>query len=136
VACRRLSLCLQRKAGWGNALGVLNDWITAALTLGASLQNPPRQESFGAEAWLLDPEGDRLLLLVLPWTSLHEDAWPAPTNGAAQRLEGVLEAAERRGHARSAAAGRRTLHHRGGSVREPIGVGVHLAPFAAPCSGV
>jgi hypothetical protein len=26
----------------------------------------PRQESFGAEAWLLDPEANRLLLLVLP----------------------------------------------------------------------
>ena len=26
----------------------------------------PRQEPFGAEAWLLDPEGNRLLLLVLP----------------------------------------------------------------------
>jgi hypothetical protein len=28
--------------------------------------DPPRQEPFGAEAWLLDPEGNRLLLLVLP----------------------------------------------------------------------
>ena len=45
---------------------MLNDWIYAALTLGASLQDPARQESFGAEAWLLDPEGNRLLLLVLP----------------------------------------------------------------------
>jgi hypothetical protein len=45
---------------------VLNDWIAAALNLGASLQDPPRQEPFGAEAWLLDPEGNRLLLLVLP----------------------------------------------------------------------
>jgi hypothetical protein len=26
----------------------------------------PRQEPFGAEAWWLDPEGNRLLLLVLP----------------------------------------------------------------------
>jgi hypothetical protein len=43
---------------------VLNDWITAAKALGASLQELPRQESFGAEAWLLDPEGNRLLLLV------------------------------------------------------------------------
>jgi hypothetical protein len=44
---------------------VLNDWISAALGLGASLQEPPRQEPFGTEAWLLDPEGNRLLLLVL-----------------------------------------------------------------------
>jgi hypothetical protein len=45
---------------------VLNAWITTALTVGASLAVPPRQEPFGAEAWLLDPEGNRLLLLVLP----------------------------------------------------------------------
>ncbi|MEB3354768.1 MAG: hypothetical protein VKM34_11145 [Cyanobacteriota bacterium] len=38
----------------------------AALALGASLLDPPRQEPFGAEAWLLDPEGNRLLLLVSP----------------------------------------------------------------------
>jgi hypothetical protein len=29
------------------------------------VQDPPRQEPFGAEAWLLDPEENRLLLLVL-----------------------------------------------------------------------
>ncbi len=62
----RLALCLQRQADGSAALAVLNDWITAAMALGASLQDPPRQESFGAEAWLLDPEGNRLLLLVVP----------------------------------------------------------------------
>jgi len=60
----RLALCLQRPAEGTGAVAVLNDWITAALGLGASLQELPRQESFGAEAWLLDPEGNRLLLLV------------------------------------------------------------------------
>jgi hypothetical protein len=40
--------------------------IATALNLGASAGDPPRQESFGAEAWLLDPEGNRLLLLVVP----------------------------------------------------------------------
>jgi hypothetical protein len=62
----RLALCLQRQSEESPAVAVLNDWITAALALGASLQDPPRQESFGAEAWLLDPEGNRLLLLALP----------------------------------------------------------------------
>ena len=62
----RLALCLQRRANGSGALAALNDWTTAALALGASLQDPPRQEPFGAEAWLLDPEGNRLLLLVLP----------------------------------------------------------------------
>ncbi|WP_235300117.1 VOC family protein [Synechococcus sp. GFB01] len=62
----RLALCLQRPADGRGAVAVLNDWITASLELGASLLEPPRPESFGAEAWLVDPEGNRLLLLVLP----------------------------------------------------------------------
>ena len=62
----RLALCLQRKADGPGALAVLHAWIEEALELGASVGDPPRQEPFGAEAWLLDPEGNRLLLLVLP----------------------------------------------------------------------
>jgi hypothetical protein len=62
----RLALCLQRQAEGSAAVAVLNAWIVRALEQGASLLDPPRQESFGAEAWLLDPEGNRLLLLVLP----------------------------------------------------------------------
>jgi hypothetical protein len=62
----RLALCLQRKAAGPGALAVLQAWISTALDLGAIAEDPPRQEPFGAEAWLLDPEGNRLLLLVLP----------------------------------------------------------------------
>jgi hypothetical protein len=62
----RLALCLQRQADGPGALAVLQAWISTALELGASVDDPPRQEPFGAEAWLLDPEGNRLLLLVLP----------------------------------------------------------------------
>ena len=62
----RLALCLQRKAEGAAPLAVLHAWISAALELGASVGDPPRQEPFGAEAWLLDPGGNRLLLLVLP----------------------------------------------------------------------
>jgi hypothetical protein len=62
----RLAFCLQRKAEGADSLAVLHAWIAAALELGASVGDPPRQEPFGAEAWLLDPEGNRLLLLVLP----------------------------------------------------------------------
>jgi len=62
----RLALCLQRRADATCALAVLHTWLEAALELGASVQDPPHQEPFGAEAWLLDPEGNRLLLLVLP----------------------------------------------------------------------
>ena len=62
----RLALCLQRQADAGTALAVLHAWISTALDLGGTSEDPPRQEPFGAEAWLLDPEGNRLLLLVLP----------------------------------------------------------------------
>ena len=62
----RLALCLQRQIDGPGALAVLQAWISTALELGASVDDPPRQEPFGAEAWLLDPEGNRLLLLVLP----------------------------------------------------------------------
>jgi hypothetical protein len=61
----RLALCLQRRAQAKSVIDDLNDWITAALDLEASLLVPPRQEPFGAEAWLSDPEGNRLLLVVL-----------------------------------------------------------------------
>jgi hypothetical protein len=62
----RLALCLQRQADGTGALAVLQAWISTALELGATMDDPPRQEPFGAEAWLLDPEGNRLLLLVNP----------------------------------------------------------------------
>jgi len=62
----RLALCLQRNADGTGALAVLQAWISTALELGATTEDPPRQEPFGAEAWLLDPEGNRLLLLVNP----------------------------------------------------------------------
>jgi hypothetical protein len=60
----RLALCFSRPAGEAPPLQVLNDWIAAVLALGAVPVEPPRQEPFGAEAWLADPEGNRLLLLV------------------------------------------------------------------------
>ena len=62
----RLAQCLQRKADAAGPLAVLHAWIATALELGASVEDPPRQEPFGAEAWLLDPEDNRLLLLVFP----------------------------------------------------------------------
>lgn len=35
-----------------------------AMYAGGSLLEPPRHEPFGVEVWLLDPEGNHLLLLV------------------------------------------------------------------------
>lgn len=60
----RLALCLQRPVDGADPGTALEDWISAAQKLGATLLEPARQEPFGAEAWLLDPEGNRLLLLV------------------------------------------------------------------------
>jgi hypothetical protein len=62
----RLALCLQRQAEGSGAAAALDAWISRALELGASVADPPRQEPFGAEAWLEDPEGNRVLLLVQP----------------------------------------------------------------------
>jgi len=62
----RLALCVQIKAAGADPEPLLNARIDAALALGASQLEPLRQEPFGAEAWLLDPEGNRLLLLVSP----------------------------------------------------------------------
>ena len=56
----RLGLCL-RLAGGAAALEAA---LEAALALGAQPLEPSRQEAFGQEAWLLDPEGNGLLLLA------------------------------------------------------------------------
>jgi len=60
----RLALCLRRSAHGADAMAQLDDWIAEATGLGATAAEPPRQEPFGTEGWLLDPEGNRLLLLV------------------------------------------------------------------------
>ena len=56
----RLAVCLKRQ-GDGAALEL---WMEQALALGAQRLEAPRQEAFGCEVWLLDPEGNGLLLLV------------------------------------------------------------------------
>ena len=61
----RLALCLQRSAQGGDPMAALSKWVLIAVARGATLREQPQQESFGAECWLLDPEGNRLLLLML-----------------------------------------------------------------------
>jgi hypothetical protein len=56
----RLAVCLKRQ---GDA-AALARWMEQALALGAERLEEPRQEAFGHEVWLLDPEGNGLLLLV------------------------------------------------------------------------
>lgn len=62
----RLALCLQRPAGPSGASASLEAWVAEVLEAGAAALEAPRLEPFGAEAWLSDPEGNRLLLLVRP----------------------------------------------------------------------
>ena len=52
-----------RRCGDGALLAA---WVAAACALGAVVEEEPRQEPFGWEAWLRDPEGNRFLLLVVP----------------------------------------------------------------------
>ncbi|MFZ0407463.1 MAG: VOC family protein [Cyanobium sp.] len=59
----RLALGLQRSTA-AEPLAVMQTWIAACAALGATLLEAPRHEIFGVEAWLGDPEGNRLLLLV------------------------------------------------------------------------
>lgn len=56
----RLAVCLKRQGDGA----VLELWMQQALALGAQRLEAPRQEAFGREVWLLDPEGNGLLLLV------------------------------------------------------------------------
>jgi hypothetical protein len=60
----RLALCLSRSLAGEDPLVHLAGWVDVARSQGAALLEPPRQESFGAEAWLADPEGNPFLLLV------------------------------------------------------------------------
>jgi hypothetical protein len=58
----RMALGL-RRCGDGETLAA---WVNEACGLGASLEEGPRREPFGWEAWLRDPEDNRVLLLVVP----------------------------------------------------------------------
>jgi hypothetical protein len=57
-------------------LGAVVRQKVAELDLGAFVPGPPHQAPFGAEAWLLDPEDNRLLLLMLPFGSSKADETP------------------------------------------------------------
>ena len=60
---RALAPCL-RHPPHQDPLATLLEWLARAQDLGAVVEEEARLESFGAEAWLNDPEGNALLLLV------------------------------------------------------------------------
>ena len=59
-----LAPCLQRRAE-ADPLLELKAWQQHVIKLGGRSTEEPRLESFGAECWLEDPEGQRFLLLVI-----------------------------------------------------------------------
>ena len=59
-----LAPCLQRKTA-ADPLLELQAWQRHVIELGGRSTEEPRLESFGAECWLEDPEGQKFLLLVL-----------------------------------------------------------------------
>jgi len=66
----RLGLMLTRPAESGRCLAVLEQWLAEARALGGWTLGPARLESFGTEAWIRDPEGYRVLLVVAPTDSM------------------------------------------------------------------
>ena len=63
AAGRALSVCLKLPAH-NTPLIELQQHISRALHLGATVLEPARLEPFGAECWMNDPEGNAVLLLV------------------------------------------------------------------------
>ena len=57
------SLCFKKQTT-EESLQVLCDWSADLIKLGGREITEPRVESFGAELWFEDPEGNQFLLLV------------------------------------------------------------------------
>lgn len=68
-----LAPCLQRVSRH-TPLEDLRSWRTDVIAMGGSSTEEPRQESFGAECWFTDPEGQRFLLLVTQSKEPPEEA--------------------------------------------------------------
>ena len=60
---RTLSLCLRQQPSQ-DPQSSLQRVLDESLKLGASILERPRLEFFGAEAWITDPEGNAVLLMV------------------------------------------------------------------------
>ena len=60
---RSTALCLEQPPTTHPLLSV-REWATTLIPRGASLVEDPKLESFGAESWMTDPEGNYFLLLV------------------------------------------------------------------------
>ncbi|WP_269622869.1 hypothetical protein [Prochlorococcus marinus] len=63
MRCPPISLCFEKPAS-KEPLIVLNNWLEEVISLGATLIEKPKLESFGAEAWVLDIDQNKVLLYV------------------------------------------------------------------------
>ena len=57
------SLCFEGKPSI-EPLKAIQTWSMELLELGGNVKSSPRLEEFGAELWMLDPEGNHFLILV------------------------------------------------------------------------
>ena len=60
---RASALCLWRDPS-ADPLAEIDDWSSTLIAKGAKLSEKPRMESFGAESWMKDPEGNCFLILI------------------------------------------------------------------------
>ena len=58
-----LSLCLKSVPN-ENPMEYLKYWLIELISKGASISKDPKEEDFGAEAWMADPDGNIFLVLV------------------------------------------------------------------------
>ena len=58
-----LAICFEKKPSF-TPLSVIEEWIEEVTSLGGTLIEGPKLESFGAEAWFSDIEDNKFLLLV------------------------------------------------------------------------
>ncbi len=65
------ALCIWRET-CDNPLEVLVEWASSLVSKGGNIVEEPRMESFGAEAWMEDPEGNYFLICIptSKWSSL------------------------------------------------------------------
>ncbi len=59
------ALCFQQSQS-GDPIKDINEWVTSLVSRGASVVDQPKFESFGIEAWMADPEGNKFLIVVSP----------------------------------------------------------------------
>tara|TARA_Y100001968_G_scaffold217938_1_gene200523 strand:- start:4847 stop:5248 length:402 start_codon:yes stop_codon:yes gene_type:complete len=60
---RSMSICFQKKPAI-EPMSVLEEWSYHLTRLGGSICEEPRNEPYGAETWVADPEGNDFLILV------------------------------------------------------------------------